>query len=130
MKQEEIISNAIAQAIGKGIKIKPTPAIFDFTNGYDKPISCCPIGAVCLAYDIVLVDKDGVKRGWLSKVAKILDVNELWIWKFNCGCAYGNQLRVEYIDSKTKENKIANDEVSKLGLRIRKLLQENNNNAR
>ena len=135
MTKEDKIIEAIEAAIQKGIKISPCSAAYNFAikNG-NNPSSCSGIGALILHYNLAGNNGDFLPD-WHDKLCKQLETTPWWLWRFHIGFDIGNIVltKVATGGKKARESKVfamspkgeriplVEDDVSKFGLRLRKL---------
>ena len=120
MTREELICQALDEAIARGISICPGAA-FSWSKDNEKPLACNFLGALDLKLGRIRDEPDGFTK----KVCKYLKIGTYWLYRFHQGFDYGRQLTYKVPDKKNK-NKLVDkeDEVSKLGIKLRKKYYE------
>jgi hypothetical protein len=123
MSKEKLISQAIEDAIAKGVIIHPGAA-FDWTNSPDGllPSRCNAIGALELH---LVRTKQIPYQGFIKKNCDYLNVGTAWLYRFHIGFDQGRALSIK---SKKLDGcgfeKWEPCKVSQLGMKLRKKYYE------
>ena len=129
MTKEEIVISAIENILSSNIKLQPCSAAFRIKD--DKIISCSGIGALMIRYGLI---HDGAfKPGWYKELCSNMNTTPWWLWRFHIGFDIGNivlrkvdegkrarQAKVFAVSPDGKKIPLIEDEVSCLGLKLRK----------
>lgn len=104
-----IIRDACRTVQQLGVQLRSGPW-FEFEG--DKVVSCCAVGAVLLASGVDVKPSDqSTGRGYLAEACRMLEVNNMWLYRFWMGFDRGYQILIE-----VKENTFRKDDVSLLGI--------------
>ncbi len=96
----------------KGVRIQPG-AMITWDSG--SAITCDALGAVALAHRI---DSRGFPKGWLKSLCDILREDTWWVHRFCMG--FDRRFQICIIDDEEKPPEIHRDDVSSLGIKLRK----------
>lgn len=119
MKQEDLISEAIEQAISKGIKIVYY-STFHWKESTTIPYACDAYGAVLLKLNLKL------QPGHLKAVKDYLDVDWPFIYRFGIGFNNGRPLYININKNKDKPPIWRVEEISNLGVKLFKKYYKGN----
>ena len=123
MKQEDLIREACIWAAEHGYQIR-RGCLFDWTKpGEDgipvrseQPTACDATGAVLLKNGLgEKFSKEGMYKGWVADLCKILDVDGFWLYRFWMGFDRNFQILI-VVDEKHSKT----DETARLGIQIAK----------
>ncbi len=122
MKAVEIIEQSLQEAKEKGLKITCGGCLLDWTGDSASIKGCNCLGAVMLKYGIenLAGPGEGFDDDWLLKLSKILGEPPFWMARFLLGFDMGTQVLKITINNVGQEMKREEDDVSKLGLKLRK----------
>jgi hypothetical protein len=129
VKAEDRIVEAIEAARARGIHIIRGP-VFDWTTPgnwraprRELPYACNAVGAILLFLGKEqMVSPDvytGFAPGWHKLIEDHLGVTDFWLWRFGQGFNGGYQITLT-VEGKNGKDKILKDDVSALGITVRK----------
>lgn len=103
---KQIIEKALEAAIDNGLIINRGGAVLNWCdwnvvkpmqitpNLAKKPVACNAMGAILLfiGKECFVSPKTGFDPSWIKEICQYLNVDYGWLWRFNNGFDYGNEI--------------------------------------
>jgi len=122
MKAIEIIEQSLSEAKQKGLRITCGGCLFDWTGDNYSLKGCNCLGAVMLKFGLehLAGPSGGFAEDWLIQLSAVLGEPPFWMARFLLGFDIGTQVVRITINKEGKEINREEDEVSRMGLKLRK----------